>query len=136
MFIKINKGDIEKSLEGNNRQYIVGNLKKPQKLTYLPTDELEIGITDYDEYTTEEPHYHTTVTEYQYMLEGRTKYLDVSSGKEFTFEKGDFYAIETNTVYAQKSYPGTRILFIKSVSINDKVPIDASEDVICWMNRK
>ena len=35
------------------------------------------------------------------------------------FKKGDFYCIEKNTVYAQKSKKGTRILFIKVPSIND-----------------
>ena len=57
---------------------------------------LEIGITDYDQYTTEVVHYHTEAVEYQYMLSGWTKYMDVETGVEYEFKKGDFYYIEKN----------------------------------------
>src|SRR5262249_29874975 len=46
--------------------------------------------------------------------------------------KGDFYVIEPGVVYAQKSAPGTEILFIKVPPGNDKVPVDTTPEVEAW----
>ena len=130
--IKIKNKNIEKVLEGVSRQYFAGNLKKPQELEYVKDEHVEIGITDYNEYTTEPVHFHTEAVEYQYMLSGWTKYMNTETGEEFEFKKGDFYCIETHTTYAQKSPKGTRILFVKVPSINDKNVIETSELVQKW----
>ena len=111
---------------------MAGNLKRPQDLPFITDENLEIGITDYNEYTTEPVHYHTEATEYQYMISGWTEYMDVNTGEIYEFKKGDFYCIKKNTVYAQKSKRGTRILFIKVPSINDKNVVETSEKVSAW----
>lgn len=131
-FIKITDSEINKSLEGVTRQYIVGNLQKPQKLKFLRREDIEIGITSYDEYNEEQPHYHTIVTEFQYMVDGWTKYKNLDTGEVFEFKKGDFYAIETGTKYAQKSKKGTKILFVKVPSANDKKVIGIDEEIVAW----
>lgn len=130
--IKIENKEIERVLENVSRQYLAGNLKRPQELDFVKDTKLEIGITDYDEYTTEPVHYHTEAVEYQYMLSGWTKYMDAETGIEYEFKKGDFYCIEKNTIYAQKSKKGTRILFIKVPSINDKQVIATDEKIQSW----
>ena len=130
--IKINSSDIENVLKGVSRQYLAGDLRKPQELDFITDKHLEIGITDYDQYTTEVVHYHTEAVEYQYMLSGWTKYKDTETGIEYEFKKGDFYCIERNTTYAQKSKKGTRILFIKVPSINDKHVVDTSDAIKAW----
>lgn len=131
-FTKIECEKIEDVLSRVSRQYLVGNLKRPQDLEFIGDDRLEIGITDYDSYTTEPVHYHTEATEYQYMISGRTKFMDVETGEEFEFRKGDFYCFKKNTVYAQKSEGGTRILFIKVPSVNDKHVVEAFDKVKKW----
>jgi hypothetical protein len=40
--------------------------------------------------------------------------------------------IEPGVVYAQKSAPGTEILFIKVPPGNDKVPVDTTPEVEAW----
>lgn len=130
--IKINNQDIEQVLKGVSRQYLAGDLKRPQELEFVKDEHLEIGITDYDVYTTEVVHCHTEAVEYQYMLLGWTKYMDVDTGIEYEFKKGDFYCIEKNTTYAQKSKKGTRILFIKVPSINDKHLVETSDIIKMW----
>lgn len=130
--IKIKNEDIEEVLKGISRQYLVGNLQRPQELKFVRDEHLEIGITDYDKYTTEVVHYHTEAVEYQYMISGWTKYMDIETGVEYEFKKGDFYCIEKNTTYAQKSKKGTRILFIKVPSINDKHVVETSEIIKEW----
>lgn len=136
MFIKLDAKEIEHSLNDATRQYLVGHLGRPQKLEHLDTEDLEIGITSYRDFRSEEPHVHATAVEYQYVLSGWTQYLDVESGEEFNFKTGDFYAIYPGTSYAQKSKPGTRILFIKVPSINDKERIAPSEVVAKWIGER
>jgi len=52
--------------------------------------------------------------------------------EERVFRKGYFYVIEPGVVYAQKSAPGTEILFIKVPPGNDKVPVDITSEVEAW----
>ncbi|MGM0879287.1 MAG: cupin domain-containing protein [Bacillota bacterium] len=43
-----------------------------------------------------------------------TEYLDVETGQQYTFRQGDFYVTPPGIKYAQRSQPGTDILFIKT----------------------
>lgn len=133
---KIQNSEIRASLEGVRRQYLVGNLQLPQKLSFLKNDALEIGISSYKHYAEEILHKHTKATEYQYVLTGWTKYLNTDTFEEHEFKKGDFYAIDAGTPYAQKCKAGTEILFIKVPSINDKVAINPPQRVIDWFAEK
>ena len=129
----VNNSEIKVALEGLTRQYFAGNLQKEQRLSFVRDERLEIGITNYEEYTEEAPHYHTEATEYQYMVSGWTKYYDLDTGEEYEFKAGDFYTIFPETKYAQKSKKGTTIIFIKVPSINDKQVItDVSDSVKEW----
>lgn len=135
-FIKIEKKQIEEVLNDISRQYFVGNLKKPQTIEHIKHEGLEIGLTDYKDYTTENPHFHNVAMEFQYMISGWTKYLDIKTGAEHEFKEGDFFAIEKDTIYAQKSKPGTKILFIKIPSINDKQTTNIDERTKQWLSEK
>lgn len=128
--------DIKKSLEGLTRQYFVGDLKRPQILDFLKSNDLEIGITSYDDYTSEQTHIHSKAIEYQYMISGRTQYMDIDTRVVFDFIKGDFFAIYPNTAYAQRSKPGTSILFIKVPSINDKQIVETDDRIKEWLSQK
>lgn len=132
----IKKNAIMESLQGLTRQYFVGNLKKPQNLSFFISEKLEIGITSYENYSIEEPHKHSEAFEYQYMVSGRTQYFDVDTREVHEFITGDFFEIEPNTSYAQKSKPGTVILFIKVPSINDKIVLPIDEELQKWLDVK
>ena len=131
--LKISGQDIDQALRNVTRQYLVGDLQKPQALQHVPSSLIEIGITRYEgEETLEAPHRHTQAFEFQYMTAGVTAYLDLTTAEEHVFKKGDFYVIEPGAVYAQKSAPGTEILFIKVPPGNDKVPVDPTPEVEAW----
>ena len=134
--IKINNTDILCALKNTTRQYFVGNLSKPQQISFIRDERLEIGISSYSDSQLEPAHVHSIATEYQYMINGWTEYMDVETGKIYEFKKGDFYAIERNTSYSQKVKAGTNILFIKVPSINDKKLVDISEDQMKWLEKK
>lgn len=127
---------IRQSLENTTRQYLVGNLKKPQILDFIKNEDVEIGITSYKDYNSELPHKHNVAVEYQYMISGRTQYLDLDTGETHEFIKGDFFAICSGTTYAQRSKPGTEILFIKVPSINDKQIVEPDSTVEKWLSEK
>ena len=130
---RISGEEIDQALKNVTRQYLVGDLQKPQTLRHVPSSLLEIGITRYEsEGKTEAPHTHKQAFEFQYVTAGLTAYLDLNTGAEQIFRKGDFYAIELGVAYAQKSAPGTEILFIKVPPGNDKVPIDSTAEVEAW----
>lgn len=132
----IHNRDIENALNDTTRQYLVGNLARPQKLEYINDTQLEIGITAYDDFNYEKPHYHTQAHEYQYMISGMTEYLDVKTQKEYQFKKGDFYIIPPGVHYAQRSKPGTTILFIKTPPGNDKKEIEITSLLNKWLQSK
>lgn len=134
MIQTITNEEILTALEGTRRQYLVGDLKLPQALRHQHSKDLEIGITRYEESFSEAPHTHDVTTEYQYVLSGWTRYLDLDTGTEYDFRTGDFYAITTGTKYAQKSKPGTAILFIKVPSLNDKKLLDVSAELQKWLD--
>lgn len=134
--LKINNAEILDALKGTTRQYFVGNLSKPQQITFIKDDRLEIGISSYPEYLSESPHVHSYATEYQYVISGWTEYMDVDTNKVYVFKKGDFYAIEPKTSYSQKVKAGTNILFIKVPSINDKILVGINEEQLEWLNEK
>lgn len=134
MFEAISNDAIRQSLANVTRQYLAGNLGRPQELAHFSRRDLEIGITSYRSHASEDPHFHTEATEFQYMLSGWTRYKDLDTGEELDFIKGDFYVITPGTKYVQKSKPGTEILFIKVPSINDKQVVDVTEEIQQWMD--
>jgi 8-oxo-dGTP pyrophosphatase MutT (NUDIX family)/quercetin dioxygenase-like cupin family protein len=136
MFKSFKNDDILKSLEGVRRQYLVGDLKNPQVLDFLRSERLEIGITHYDTFNSEEAHRHVSAIEYQYVVAGRTQYMETETKGIHEYIKGDFYAIMPDTAYAQRSQPGTTILFIKVPSINDKQAVEIDQQVSEWLKEK
>lgn len=135
-FKVIKNEDIRLSLEDKTRQYFAGNLKKPQILDFIKNDEVEIGITSYKTHSREIPHRHTIAIEYQYVINGRTQYMDLDTEEIYDFSRGDFFAIYPGTTYAQKSKPNTEILFIKVPSINDKRIMETNDIVEKWLSEK
>jgi len=132
----IRSSQIDESLKVINRQYLLGNLKRPQKLDYIFDSNVEIGITKYSKNESEKGHYHTKATEYHLVISGFTKYLDLETFQEYEFRKGDFYVIRPDTKYGQKSKKGTEILFIKVPSGDDKTGVLESERILNWLDEK
>lgn len=134
--IKILNADILNALRYTTRQYFVGNLSRPQEITFIKDGRLEVGISSYPVSQSEPTHRHEVATEYQYMISGWTEYMDVESGEVYEFKQGDFYAIEPGTAYSQRVKAGTSILFIKVPSVNDKQLIEISGEQLRWLQEK
>lgn len=133
---KISNAKITEALKETTRQYMVGNLSKPQQVEFIRDERLEIGISSYPGHQSEPTHVHKVATEYQYMISGWTEYMDVETGEIHEFRKGDFYAISPGTAYSQRVKAGTNILFIKVPSVNDKELVDINGEQLQWLKEK
>jgi mannose-6-phosphate isomerase-like protein (cupin superfamily) len=120
------------ALKNTNRQYLAGDLKLPQELTCIFDKNVDVGITKYTKYTAEQPHSHRHTVEYTYVLEGETKFIDLSARQEFFFRKGDFFIVRNNTLTVQKSLGGTILLAVKVPGGNDKLSIAPDDSVRAW----
>ena len=125
---------IAKAFEHSHRQYLVGDLRQAQELQHLHESNVEVGITEYKTFGWEKPHYHPIACEYQMILEGVTKYIDISEDIEIEMKKGDFFIIRPNTQYIQKSQPGCKILFFKYPAGNDKKVLPLTDRMKEWIS--
>ena len=88
-FMEIKSKDIEKAFEDERRQYFVGNLKKPQHIPFVKSDNAEMGLTAYDKFTGEPAHRHFVAKEYAYVISGRTQYMDLDTREVYEYRAGD-----------------------------------------------
>src|SRR5262249_9398295 len=73
--LKTSGQEIDRALRNVTRQYLVGDLQKPQALRHVPSSLIEIGITRYEnEVKLEPPHRNKQAFEFQYMTAGLTAY--------------------------------------------------------------
>lgn len=132
---KISSSTISEALEKTSRQYLVGNLKQQQLIEHIHDRDVEVGVSYYKIFTADTPHIHATVSEYQYVLQGSTQIKNLLTNEITKLEAGDFYIVNSNTAYAQKSMPDTKILFFKYPGMNDKVPVDIDKETEIWLDK-
>lgn len=116
------------------RHYLTGHLSRPQLHLKHIEDNIEIGISEYREFTADQPHVHPVATEHCYIISGYVKLRCFEPELfEREFRAGDFFLIRPGIGHASKNAPGTRVLFIKSPGINDKTLIEVDLDTKEWM---
>jgi mannose-6-phosphate isomerase-like protein (cupin superfamily) len=132
---KISVTTITEALEQSSRQYLVGNLEKPQLMEHIHDEDVEVGVSFYKTFTADTPHIHTTLSEYQYVLHGSSQIKNLLTNEIIKLEAGDFYIVRAKTPYAQKHMPDTKILFFKNPGVNDKVLVDIDKETELWLNK-
>ena len=120
----IDAGEINSALLSTDRQYFQGNLKKDQLISYIHTEDNEIGISDYKEYAHDDPHYHDEITETNYVISGKVCMRILDTNTDYIIEAGGVFSIPPHIKHVLKVKAGTRIIFFKSKSINDKHALD------------
>lgn len=125
--------ELNGALDKKYRVYLTGRLKKPQTELKHIEDDIEVGMSYYEQFTADTPHMHPVATEHAYILEGciRLKLLD--SGEEYELKAGDFFVLPPNSPYVTKNQAGTRVFFIKSPEGNDKTPVEVDEKTKKWL---
>lgn len=131
---EIRREELEEAFSHSYRHYLTGHLFVPQPYLKNIEDDIEIGISDYREFTADTPHVHPVATEHIYVLSGAVR---IRVFGEETTEKelraGDFAVVRPGEPHASKNAPGTRVFFIKSPGINDKTVIEVDEDTKDWL---
>ena len=127
---------ISDALRKEYRQYLTGNLLKEQKYLKHIEEELEIGISYYQEFTADIPHNHPKVTEHGLVLKGSIK-MKILDGSEqiLQFDEGDFFVVPAGVAHATKNDEETKVLFIKSPGGNDKTPVEVDEQTREWLSK-
>ena len=125
---------LNQALNKSYRVYLCGDLKKTQEIGWIYDTKNEVGVSFYQYFTADQPHFHTTATEYNYIISGSSKILLLNEQKEVTLEAGSICVIPPMTHYASKHQAGTKILFFKSPGGNDKqLIIDIKESLHMWL---
>src|SRR5690625_6065016 len=119
--ISVIKGsEINEALSQSDREYLVGNLARPQNLQHIFDKDVEIGISDYEETSLDQPHFHPCISEYQYILKGEVVVFDLDNMEAFQLNEVDFYVVPNENNRVQLSKANLRILFVKITIVNDK----------------
>lgn len=130
----VKKAALDFALQHEYRQYLSGHLMREQPFLQHVENDVEVGVSQYREFTADRPHVHPTAIEHGYILQGSVKVrlLD-GSNEEYQFNEGDFFVIHPGIGYASKNAINTKVLFIKAPAGNDKVllPVDAETQV--WL---
>ena len=92
-----------------------------------------MGLTAYDKFTGEPAHRHSVAKEYAYVISGRTQYMDLDTREIYEYHAGDFFVTFPGTTYVQKAEAGTKMIFVKEPSINDKELVPMDEEAQKWM---
>lgn len=134
--IRIIKGsDIDSVLRKKDREYLVGNLTRPQDLQHIVDEDVEIGISDYEKSNVDQPHFHPCISEYQYILKGEIVVFDLENMESYELSAGDFYAVPKGNRRIQLSKANSRILFVKNTSMDDKQVVTVSDEVHAWIKK-
>ena len=103
------------------RRYYTGNMKFDRD--DMEISNVELGVSIYNEFKCDRPHYHLTTNEHYYIVSGEQKIVDLETGIESHAKEGDVVFIRKRTKHWTKNAPGTKIVFAKSplkVEENDK----------------
>ena len=60
-------------------------------------------------------------------------YMDLDTREIYEYHAGDFFVTFPGTTYVQKAEAGTKMIFVKEPSINDKELIPMDEEAQKWM---
>ncbi len=129
----IKNAEISQALGQRYRQYLTGHLENPQPELQHIDDDIEVGISNYEQFTADTPHVHPKCTEHVYVLQGSLKMRILETGEEILLNQGDFLVLRPNTPYATKNAPNTKILFIKHTATNDKTLVDIDDETREWL---
>lgn len=126
--------DIQEATKKEYRQYFCGDLTRPQLVPFLKMSGLEIGLSNYHQFSYDKPHFHKETHDMIYILEGEFLVRILRTEETISLKKGDFISIPPNTPYASRCKAGTKTLFIKKLQSNDKVEVPITPELSRWLN--
>lgn len=124
------------ALSKTPRVYLSGKLERSQEQLPHVDSTYEVGISRYDEFSCDLPHFHEKNYETNYVIEGTTHLMDLSTETVHILPAGSAFILSPKTPYVTKHAAGTTIIFFKAPGGNDKQVVEVSEKVRNWMIEK
>ncbi|MDO4501942.1 MAG: cupin domain-containing protein [Coriobacteriia bacterium] len=128
----VTKEQFDQACATHQHTYFFGNLAKPQEQFACHPGPFELGMGSYPQFTFEAPHVHAANQEFNYVLEGAVKVVNLETGQEHMFKPGDLFSYDPGVRHLSKNLPGTRVLFFKSPGGNDKELLPLSPAIEAW----
>lgn len=113
--------EINTAMHGSNYQYLVGNANGTNTPALFYDKKVEIKLLHFENAVVDHPHYHLYSSEYLYILQGECT-LRTKTKKGWDCKKmhsGDFCTIPKLTIHEFEFIENTRMLCIKTPSLND-----------------
>jgi uncharacterized cupin superfamily protein len=112
--------------------YLVGNLQRPVPHSFFREDRVEVALCTLKPGDDGRFHWHPTVTEYEYVLEGRHGYFSVAEGRERWFEAGDLISVPAGACVRRLVRNAVRTLTVKVPSRDDKIHCEQCDRDCPW----
>ncbi len=124
---------VNEVLQRKVRTYLCGHHLQDEGVDYLDSEQLEIGISRYTEFTAEKPHRHQWNHEYNLVVKGKVKVYVFGENKEYVFEENDLYMVEPGMDYVTKAMADSEVVFMKIPGGNDKELIEMTPEIEEWL---
>lgn len=99
----INNNEIEQALIKTSRIYLSGKLTGENLIREISDTNTEIGISSYNSFSVDKPHYHEFNREFNYILDGELKVFLIDEKREYHLKKGDLYVFDVGEKYIVKT---------------------------------
>jgi mannose-6-phosphate isomerase-like protein (cupin superfamily) len=119
--VRIGREEYQDSLAGMRHLFLVGDLKRPTPAPFIRDQHLEMVYCEYQAGDVEAFHWHSVVTEYEFVIEGKLSIIEVDSSQEHILSTGDMFAIPPNACVCRAFLQPTRTMTIKVPSCSDKI---------------
>ena len=101
--------------------YLVGDLQRDVPHPFFRESQGEMALCTLKPGDDGKFHWHPSVTEYEYVLEGRLGYFSVADGQEHWFEAGDLVSVPSGVCVRRLVREPVRTLTMKLPSRDDKI---------------
>lgn len=101
--------------------FLVGDLQRPVPHPFLRRRDVEMICCEYQAGDDGRPHWHETVDEFEFVIEGRIGYEEIATGVMWWFEAGDLIHVPKGVCVWCRVPGPARTLAIKLPSSDEKV---------------
>jgi hypothetical protein len=104
-----------------NHVFLAGDLQKPCPNPFFRDTRVEVIACQYAAGDDGLFHWHTEITEYEYVLEGSVTYVEAATGEARRFHVGDLSMVPAGVCVQRLVDERCRTLAVKAPSRNDKI---------------
>jgi mannose-6-phosphate isomerase-like protein (cupin superfamily) len=119
--VAIGSEEYEPAFDQMQHVFLAGDLKKPCPNPFFRDARLEVIACKYKAGDDGRFHWHSAITEYEYVLEGSVTYVEAATGEARRFHAGDFATVPAGVCVRRLIDEACRTLAVKVPSGDEKV---------------